>query len=466
MIPDEIRVALETAVGVPREAIRAAIQQSVAFAPAVIEAAQSMIAGRLPLPHQERLLRFGMHALAAARETSACPAFLALLRRPGVELGWLFGEDRETLIARLLLGLFDGDEHAALKLIAEPGVDEDARSGLMRALAKLAWEGRVSRDGVLAMLDRFDDEALAPVDSFAWFGWQEAILLLGATDRIERVQRGWQAGRLTYAFQEVDRQDWLEQIRAAAEHPDDSQRFLKQQLVPLEEGDESLDWSADAPRGPNDALSDDELAWLDIALMRTTPDNRSLEESDGLLTALAAGPVRAAPDEYLREILRAPGETSGLDSPEHKALVIDLLKRHHAALERDLASDKARAAWAYDEVPDLRGVLWARGYLDGTAMHKRAWEPLYHDRRLVETLLVPLLALMPDPEVGVELSYARRSELLRALPEIATATKAYWSGDWHPLLAAPVTRTAKIGRNDPCPCGSHRKFKRCCAAVA
>ncbi|WP_082849957.1 SEC-C metal-binding domain-containing protein [Halioglobus sp. HI00S01] len=27
----------------------------------------------------------------------------------------------------------------------------------------------------------------------------------------------------------------------------------------------------------------------------------------------------------------------------------------------------------------------------------------------------------------------------------------------------PVTRLApKVGRNDPCPCGSERKFKKCC----
>ena len=28
----------------------------------------------------------------------------------------------------------------------------------------------------------------------------------------------------------------------------------------------------------------------------------------------------------------------------------------------------------------------------------------------------------------------------------------------------PVTRAApKVGRNEPCPCGSGKKFKRCCA---
>jgi len=29
---------------------------------------------------------------------------------------------------------------------------------------------------------------------------------------------------------------------------------------------------------------------------------------------------------------------------------------------------------------------------------------------------------------------------------------------------APTVRVQKIGRNDPCPCGSGKKYKKCCAA--
>jgi uncharacterized protein YecA (UPF0149 family) len=29
-----------------------------------------------------------------------------------------------------------------------------------------------------------------------------------------------------------------------------------------------------------------------------------------------------------------------------------------------------------------------------------------------------------------------------------------------------VRGTAKIGRNDPCPCGSGKKYKKCCGAQA
>ena len=39
--------------------------------------------------------------------------------------------------------------------------------------------------------------------------------------------------------------------------------------------------------------------------------------------------------------------------------------------------------------------------------------------------------------------------------------------DWNPQMYEPVQQpyvraTAKIGRNDPCPCGSGKKYKKCC----
>jgi len=276
MAPDDIRVAFENAVGIPEEAMHAAISQSAEFAPLVIALVQSMAEGRLPLPHEEKLLRFGLHALAAAREATACSVFLALLRRSEIELDWLFGEDHTTPVAQLLLGLFDGNEAAVSELIADRAVDEDVRNALMLALARLVWEGHASRERLLALL--------------------------------ERVQHGWDAGRMAYSFRDVDRKDWLERVRAAAEDPDDPQRFVKLKLVPVEDPAQSVGWSAIGPHKRDDALDEDELAWLDLALLRTVPENRCLEEADGLLTALAAGPARATSAEYLPDSACARGD--------------------------------------------------------------------------------------------------------------------------------------------------------------
>ena len=145
MNADEIRTALENARGTPQQALREAVAHAAELAPSVIAVAQRMVDGCLPLPHEERLLRYGLHALAAARETSACPVFLALLRRPPLELEWLFGEDHVITVCQLLLSLFDGDDAAVCALAADVDAGEQVRSGLLTALARLVWQGSASR---------------------------------------------------------------------------------------------------------------------------------------------------------------------------------------------------------------------------------------------------------------------------------------------------------------------------------
>ncbi|HEV7371204.1 YchJ family protein [Arenibaculum sp.] len=40
----------------------------------------------------------------------------------------------------------------------------------------------------------------------------------------------------------------------------------------------------------------------------------------------------------------------------------------------------------------------------------------------------------------------------------------WWYADG--TMGPPPRRAAKVGRNDPCPCGSGRKYKKCCGAAA
>ena len=37
---------------------------------------------------------------------------------------------------------------------------------------------------------------------------------------------------------------------------------------------------------------------------------------------------------------------------------------------------------------------------------------------------------------------------------------------WRDRADAGVSAARKIGRNEPCPCGSGKKYKRCCGSVA
>ncbi len=58
-------------------------------------------------------------------------------------------------------------------------------------------------------------------------------------------------------------------------------------------------------------------------------------------------------------------------------------------------------------------------------------------------------------ESGVKMKHHERAEFLRV------------NGDWvfedgKPVFDGPVRNGTKVGRNDPCPCGSGKKFKKCC----
>ncbi|MFZ0017351.1 MAG: UPF0149 family protein [Acetobacteraceae bacterium] len=458
MTADEIRIALETAGSVPEEAIHAAVRHAADLAPAVIAVAQSMADGRMPLPREERLLRFGLHALSVAREASVCPVFLALLRRPPLELEWLFSEsDRTNRVARLLLGLFDGDDAAVRAVAADPKVDEDVRAGLLEALARLAWEGRASREALVELLDRFDREELAPPASWAWYGWHSAIMLLGLTDWIERVQRASDAGRMVPLFdREVDRDDWLEGIRAAAEQPDDPQRFVSASLMPFDDPTKLLGWWTDPAGDPDDPLSEDENSWLDVALWRRAgTDTMCLERADGFFTALAVGPERLSPERYLPAIVGTSEAGPVFDSPQHDAYVAELLARWFATIERSLADDDEEVdPFINHDVDELEGTLWAQGYLAAIALCKDAWLPLTKSKDLIERLIVPIIVLLPDtddPE-DADLSPERRTTLIELLPNFLIATWKFWRGEEHPLLETRRERVRKIGRNELCPC--------------
>lgn len=466
---DQIRVALENAEGIQETALREAVQQAAALAPAVIAVAERMAGGAMPLPHELRLLRFGLYALAAARETSACPAFLALLKRPALELEWLFGDESTLDITQLLLGVFDGDDAAVFAVAPDPALDGEVQSALLSALARLVWEGHASRERFVELLDRFDREELAAVDSLAWLGWQEAILLLGLIDWIERVQRGWAAGRLPWLQHDVDRQDWVEQTREAAAHPDDPERFLARSIVPVADPVAGIGSSAEPASGPGDAPTGDELAWLELLLWRRAAKGAvPLEQADGFLCALAAGPVRVPPAEFLPQIWGDAADRPLFDTQEHDDLASDLLARRHVSIEAALRQGRRIVPWISENISAVAGALWAHGFMQGVEAHRSAWRTLTANQRVAERLLVPIVAMTPEmvKASAAKLTPENRQTVIRGLPSLVAGIHVFWRDGEAGLFKRQPERPPKVGRNEPCPCGSGKKYKRCCGAVA
>ncbi|HEY0943862.1 MAG TPA: YchJ family metal-binding protein [Opitutaceae bacterium] len=78
----------------------------------------------------------------------------------------------------------------------------------------------------------------------------------------------------------------------------------------------------------------------------------------------------------------------------------------------------------------------------------------------------------PDDDEGTVAFTARFRSGGREHEHVETARFTREDGKWvyagHDSLPSATVRraTPKIGRNDPCPCGSGKKYKKCCGATA
>ena len=65
-----------------------------------------------------------------------------------------------------------------------------------------------------------------------------------------------------------------------------------------------------------------------------------------------------------------------------------------------------------------------------------------------------------DDTVRMILSAVPRSNMKRV--EVAKPVAQNYGGDGTDVKRPVVNKGVKVGRNDPCPCGSGKKYKKCC----
>lgn len=172
-------------------------------------------------------------------------------------------------------------------------------------------------------------------------------------------------------------------------------------------------------------LNDDEYERLDDLLAALGPRAMDVAGLEGLLTALAAGPVETAAAAWLPLVW---GGATG--DAEAEALVL----RHHDYMRAWLQKDPASFEPIYECGGSWTADAWCAGFLAGVQLNHDAWAPL---RASQPALLAPLQTV----------------NAARVTPAVIQI---------HAFFHAPQPKAAKVGRNDPCPCGSGQKFKKCC----
>ena len=145
------------------------------------------------------------------------------------------------------------------------------------------------------------------------------------------------------------------------------------------------------------------------------------------------------------------------------------------------------ASWAAENDFPV-GAAWAVGFMIGFGLRETEWEARIAESEQISEDISDIFALLPEPEEGEEdeddvaaddededdedddedgldaadaepLTFRERMEIVGELPFILHELNLQRLYEATPRT--PVRRDDEPGRNDPCPCGSGKKYKKC-----
>jgi preprotein translocase subunit SecA len=76
----------------------------------------------------------------------------------------------------------------------------------------------------------------------------------------------------------------------------------------------------------------------------------------------------------------------------------------------------------------------------------------------------PVAAISRDQRLAAQSSLLDFTRNIQRKKEKELAELQFIGGDSTSSRQKTVVRSTKVGRNDPCPCGSGKKYKKCCGA--
>ncbi len=221
-------------------------------------------------------------------------------------------------------------------------------------------------------------------------------------------------------------------------------------------------------------LSERDVAQLSTFL-DSVPDNAAMtiEEMDGFFCALIVGPDVVMPSEYLPIILGgAPGDTKAFRTIREANHTLQLMMRYWNSIVTSL---QRRGAYVplFDDA-DSKGVvgrLWAKGFMQGVELRLDGWQELLMDDNLGDLVMIATVAGEVDPawpkrkvsrKKMDEINLLMAAGVARAHAHFLEQRSLAPPDSPEPVVREPARRAAaKVGRNEPCPCGSGLKFKRC-----
>jgi uncharacterized protein len=222
-------------------------------------------------------------------------------------------------------------------------------------------------------------------------------------------------------------------------------------------------------------LSQAELEELDAFLDSdiATEDGFGLDELHGFLTAMACSLNVVMPSQWF-PVIWQDQEGPAFESQEQASRVMILITRLYNGINNGLMAQEFTPLYTQNQLPNGQSQVvpdgWCWGFKKGMVLDPEGWTsnlsqledalaPIILLSRVVddiEELNSEMLTAIEDPE-----NVARIAEMIPQ--QIQTIHDHMQRQRMEKYAATPIQRKGeKVGRNDPCPCGSGKKYKKCC----
>ena len=207
-------------------------------------------------------------------------------------------------------------------------------------------------------------------------------------------------------------------------------------------------------------------------------EGMTLAEFDGYVAGLLVCPEMVMPSEWL-PLVWGEGALQDIQRVEQ---ITQAVMDHYNRVARVLASDPVLYGPIFGVDPNSDDLLWEpwiSGFERAMRFRPDAWDQVIQsdDDDAVSSLSM-IIAMNRIDQGTSELPEGAIDEFDRMVPNMIpqiVRTLNSWTKSRHvhgallrddsmtdlPMNVVPF-RGKKIGRNDPCPCGSGKKYKRCC----
>jgi len=202
-----------------------------------------------------------------------------------------------------------------------------------------------------------------------------------------------------------------------------------------------------------------------------------IEEFDGFVAGLLVCPEMISPSEWLPLIWSREGHTeqSALQDLDHANRLFGLIMDNYNDVVLTLMNrpERYRPLFPVDaRNDDIIWEVWVEGFAAALVLRPASWQQLLDADSETANAMVGLLLLVDIVRGELDDIPEEDVDKLRAAAPGLIPDRVVILHEWRlantrapsvvETASPPPASRGKVGRNEPCPCGSGKKYNRCC----